>query len=266
MKLLAIGDNCIDDYVELGMRFPGGNALNVAVYANRIPGVQAYYIGVVGSDEAGDFLLDQMKREGLDTSGVIRLPGISSVTTVLIRDGDRVFAGYVEGVQNAKFPEEYLQKLRGYDLIHFKINGFGTEWISAIRKIGGPTLSCDFSNRLDDPGTRVMPWLDYCFFSGKHLEENGVSPEEKIIELKARTRGIVVMTLGEKGSLVYDGKKLYRGSSCTVKVVDSLGAGDAYIASFLCASYRESAIDDSIIAGHQAAAEICERLGAWGGN
>ncbi|MCX6655922.1 MAG: fructoselysine 6-kinase, partial [Candidatus Bathyarchaeota archaeon] len=32
MKLLAVGDNCVDNYTELGRRFPGGNALNVAVY------------------------------------------------------------------------------------------------------------------------------------------------------------------------------------------------------------------------------------------
>jgi fructoselysine 6-kinase len=266
MKLLAIGDNCVDDYVELGKRFPGGNALNVAVYASRIPGVQAYYIGVIGSDEAGHFLLEQMKKEGLDISGVIMISGVSSVTKVLIRNGERVFAGYVEGVQNAKFPEEYLKKLKGYNLIHFKINGFGSEWIPSIRKIGGPALSCDFSNRFDDPGTRLMPWLDYCFFSGRHLEENGIAPKEKIRELKERTSGIVVMTLGENGSLAYDGKKLYRGFSYKVKVVDSLGAGDAYIASFLCARHRGSTMDDSIFAGHQAAAEICKRLGAWGGN
>jgi fructoselysine 6-kinase len=266
VRLLAIGDNCVDDYVELGMRYPGGNALNVAVYANRIPGVQAHYIGVIGSDEAGDFLLQQMKKEGLDTSGVIRFPGATSVTTVRITNGERIFAGYAEGVKNANFPIERLQEIDGYDIIHFKVNGFGSELVPTIGRNGGSILSCDFSNRLEGRGTRLMQWLDYCFFSGKHLEERGIAPEEKVIELKRKTSGIVAMTLGENGSLAFDGKKFYRGTSYKVKVVDSLGAGDAYIASFLCARYRGSSIDDSIIAGHQSAAAICKRLGAWGGN
>ena len=31
MRLLAVGDNCVDQYVELDRKFPGGNALTVAV-------------------------------------------------------------------------------------------------------------------------------------------------------------------------------------------------------------------------------------------
>ncbi|MCK4583541.1 fructoselysine 6-kinase, partial [Candidatus Bathyarchaeota archaeon] len=99
LRLLAVGDNCVDHYVELERRFPGGNALNVAVYASRLPGVEADYVGVLGTDSEGDFMFNQIQAEGLDASLLLRREGETAVTTILVRDGERVFADYHEGVQ-----------------------------------------------------------------------------------------------------------------------------------------------------------------------
>ncbi len=267
MRLLAIGDNCIDNYSELGRRFPGGNALNVAVYSHRVPGFESDYIGVMGDDEAGDFMVDQMRREGLSTDGVIRLHGESAVTTILIRNGDRVFAKYVEGVQkDAKFPSKLLPKVRTYDLVHFSVWGFGRNHIPWIKHGDRPFLSFDFSNQYQHDALSILPHLDYSFFSGKELVMKGIDPEAKLKEYKAKTPGLVVMTLGEHGSLAYDGKTVYKGEAEPVDVVDTLGAGDSYIAAFLCARLKGASIEAAIKGGHRAAMEICRRLGGWGGN
>ncbi|MCW4051425.1 MAG: fructoselysine 6-kinase [Candidatus Bathyarchaeota archaeon] len=267
MKVLAIGDNCIDLYRELGKKYPGGNALNVAVYASRIDGIQADYIGVVGRDENGDFIHDQMKKQGLSTDNLLRWEGETSVTTILIRDGDRVFDDYLEGVQeDARFPSKLVEQTLGFDLVHFTIWGFGRDIVAELRNRGEVLLSCDFSSQLDDPRTGIMKHLDYCFFSGSHINKEGAHLEEKIKELKERTPGTVVMTLGEYGSIAYDSETLYKCSAPPVKVVDTLGAGDAYIASFLCSRIKGRNIEDSMKEGHKAATEICKRLGAWGGD
>lgn len=267
MRLLAIGDNCVDHYAELGRRFPGGNALNVAVYASRVPGVHADYVGAVGTDANGGFILDQIRAQGLDAGRVLRWPGKTAVTTIHIRGGERVFAHYLEGVQkDAALPQEALPDPRGYDLIHLSVWGFGREHIQRIREKSKALLSCDFSNQLDDPRTGIMPHLGFSFFSGRHLSERGVDPEAKLRELKGRTPGVVAMTLGEYGSLVYDGDKMYRGRAIPVEVVDTLGAGDSWIAAFLCSRLKGESMDESIWAGHRAAAETCGRLGAWGGD
>lgn len=266
MRLLAVGDNCVDHYVELGRRFPGGNALNVAVYASRLPGVEADYVGVLGTDSEGDFMLNQIQAVGLDISLLLRRKGETAVTTILVRDGERVFADYREGVQmNAVLPRESLPEISRYDLVHFTVWGFGREHAEWMRKTHGVKLSCDFSSQLDDPRTEIMPSLDYSFFSGAGLIREGVDPEDKIRELKERTPGLVVMTLGEHGSLVYDGEELYCGEASSVEVVDTLGAGDGYIAGFLCARLWGEPIQKAIIKGNEAARNICTRLGAWGG-
>jgi fructoselysine 6-kinase len=266
LRLLAVGDNCVDHYVELGRRFPGGNALNVAVYASRLPGVEADYVGVLGTDGEGDFMFNQIQAQRLDASLLLRREGETAVTTILVRDGERVFADYREGVQmNAVLPRESLPDVSRYDLVHFTVWGFGREHTEWMRESQGVKLSCDFSSQLDDPRTEIMPSLNYSFFSGGGLIRDGVDPEDKIRELKEKTPGLVVMTLGEHGSMVYDGEELYRGEASSVEVVDTLGAGDGYIAGFLCARLWGEPIQKAILKGHEAARNICTRLGAWGG-
>ena len=36
MRLAAIGDNCVDFYEKQGWAYPGGNAVNVAVYVRQM--------------------------------------------------------------------------------------------------------------------------------------------------------------------------------------------------------------------------------------
>ena len=38
IKLAAVGDNCMDVYDRTGEAYPGGNAVNVAVYSLRLGG------------------------------------------------------------------------------------------------------------------------------------------------------------------------------------------------------------------------------------
>jgi len=262
LKVLGVGDNCIDDYAELGKKYPGGNAMNIAVYASRYPGVKADYIGVVGTDENGEYLLDEIKKQELATDKIIIQEGKNAVTRILVREGDRIFDDYTEGVQeNAVLLFENIPQ--GYDLVHFVVWGFGREHVPRLK---GVALSCDFSSKLNDPRTGIMPYLDYSFFSGSHLIEEGKDPEEEIRRLKERTTGLVVMTLGEHGSIVYDGEKIFRGEALPVEVVDTLGAGDAFIAAFLVSRLEGKMIQESIDAGHFAARDICRRLGAWGGS
>jgi fructoselysine 6-kinase len=266
MRILAIGDNCIDDYVELGKRFPGGNALNVAVYASRFDGVEADYLGVVGSDNNGEFLISQITKEGLSREHLIVKEGTTAVTKIVIRNGDRVFAEYIEGVQAEKQIDfKDIPEPNRYEIIHFTVWGFGREHIKTLKETTSALVSCDFSGQLDDPRIDVMRHLNVSFFSGSKIVEKGDDPVPIIKRLKEKTPGIIVMTLGAYGSLVYDGATLYRGEAKKVKIVDTLGAGDAYIAAFLLNTKKGKTIAESIKAGHVSAAKICERLGAWGG-
>ena len=52
MKIAGIGDNVIDRYMNMGIMFPGGNAVNVAAHAALL-GAEAAYVGSIGADREG---------------------------------------------------------------------------------------------------------------------------------------------------------------------------------------------------------------------
>ena len=55
MRLAAIGDNCVDFYERQGWAYPGGNAVNVAVYGRQL-GIDTAYLGWIGKDNFGDMM------------------------------------------------------------------------------------------------------------------------------------------------------------------------------------------------------------------
>ena len=94
MKIACVGDNCIDFYDETGMACPGGNPVNVAVYARRL-GAETAYLGAVGTDRFGDMLMERLEAEHVDISHVQRLEGPSALCHVTMREGDRVLGDYI---------------------------------------------------------------------------------------------------------------------------------------------------------------------------
>ncbi|MFR7573873.1 MAG: PfkB family carbohydrate kinase [Blautia faecis] len=55
MRILGLGDCCVDYYIHKKMAFPGGNAFNVAVYAAE-NGAEAGFLGTVGDDVIGEHI------------------------------------------------------------------------------------------------------------------------------------------------------------------------------------------------------------------
>lgn len=80
--LLCIGDNVVDLYLDKGVFFPGGNALNVAVLARRFGLADVAYMGIVGNDREGDHVRACMLAESLSIAPSVR--GICWLTSAMI--------------------------------------------------------------------------------------------------------------------------------------------------------------------------------------
>lgn len=91
-SLIAVGDNTMDVYLDRNIEYPGGNALNVAVFASRL-GTRSAYLGCVGDDRYGQRLLDCLQQEDVDASRCRTLPGANGWACVDNIDGERVFLG-----------------------------------------------------------------------------------------------------------------------------------------------------------------------------
>ncbi|MDR3069879.1 MAG: PfkB family carbohydrate kinase, partial [Propionibacteriaceae bacterium] len=147
MRIVAIGDNCLDWYLDREMVYPGGNAVNVAVYMRRL-GADTAYIGQFGDDLAGDIMVDALKGEGVNLNRIRRVPGRSGYATVRNIDGDRVFQGSSKGVVAFEPNAGDFAFLEGADLIHTGDSSFMEEHLAHFA--GLAPVSFDFSIKPDD--------------------------------------------------------------------------------------------------------------------
>lgn len=261
MKLVAVGDNCIDYYEKTDQAYPGGNAVNVAVYFHRNGGESAY-IGAVGSDSFGKILLNGLKEKGVDTSHVHIENGTTAITQVELINGDRVFGDYNEGVMESfKLKEEDYDFIKNCDIVVSGFWGHVHHDFKGFHRSGIKT-AFDFATKLeDDLVEEIIPYVDYAFFSYDGENINWI--KEYMKKLHRFDSQMIVVTRGDKGSIVYDGKGFYKSGIIPCQVVDTIGAGDSFIAGFLMGSLNKLSILERMKMGAEASAETIVYNGAW---
>lgn len=259
-RVLGAGDNVVDRYNSLGLMFPGGNALNVAVFARRA-GAAASYIGALGDDEAGRHVLACLRAEGVGVDRVRVVPGSNAYTDIALHDGDRVFIGYGEGVSRFTLDGDDLAYAATFDIVHTGDSSFLEAQLPSIATHAA--VSFDLSvNRDATYLARILPFVRLAFFSGRGLSMGEV--EELITSAQAQGPALVIATLGSRGSVGFDGHSLCHQAAVPVDPVDTLGAGDAYMGQFLVEYVKGVPLPRAMELAAKAASTACGRLGAFG--
>lgn len=251
----AIGDNTIDLYLgHDSYSFTGGNALNVAVQITRL-GRPARYIGAVGPDQAGQRIRDDLRRLGVDVTGLVTAAGRTSTSRIRIDEsGDRHFESEDFGVCADYTPgPEALELAAQCQAAHIGLLPRAAEvreWLTRR----GVLVSQDCGV------TAGYQHLDIAFCS----QAAAGQPAEKIAqEAIAGGARLAVVTCGADGSWAFDGSTWWHASAVPVEVVDTTGAGDGYAAAFLDARLAGADVDQAMSAGSAHAALTCTHLGAW---
>lgn len=261
-SLIGVGDNTVDTYIHQGVRYPGGNAVNVAVLAHRY-GHPAAYIGWLGNDAAGRLILDALAQEKLDVSRCRMVPGPTSYSTVEVVDGDRVFGCGEHGVSNqiALTADDY-EFIRQFDVVHTSVFSYLEDSLADLKR-ASRCLSFDLSdNREPAYLDAVLPHIDIALISCSDLPLE----EQKTLMRSMHARGprLVLATRGGEGAWVHDGQSFYHQGIVPVEIVDTLGAGDAFAARFLVEVEAGVSIPEAMQLAAQSAAENCTHFGAFG--
>jgi ribokinase len=219
----------------------GGSAANTVVGLARL-GLKTSFIGKVANDHEGQLLLDDFKREGVNTEGIIVSKNGTSGTVAAYVDekGERALYVHPSVNDTLTFEEINLEYARQSRFIHLT---------SVDRK---PFLA---QKKL----VKELTDTHVCFDPGEIYARKGLKALKPIIqrssvvlpsegELKMLTgknwkegakmllkegAGIVAVKLGERGCYVSDGKETHFIEPFKVKVVDTTGAGDAFCAGFI---------------------------------
>lgn len=264
MKLAAVGSNCIDYYsnIENGKAYPGGGPVNMAVYTLRLGG-SASYIGPVGDDIYGKIMHDAIAAKGVDVSHLHVKPGKTAVSQVELIDGERVFGDYDEGVlESYTLSPEDMDFIAGHDVVVCDLWGKVEGQFRELKQ-RGITTAFDCATRPEDEASQVaMPYTDYLFFSS----DDGDTPalRDQMKGYQVRGPKLVVAMLGEHGSLCYDGQEFRKfGIVPCDHLVDSMGAGDSYIAGFLYGIVEGLTIEQAMEKGAENATQTLKYFGAW---
>ncbi len=260
MRIVGIGDNVVDRYVSLGQMFPGGNALNVAVFARRA-GAQTAYIGAVGTDTAGRLILQALQEEGVDVSHVRVVDGPTATADVALVDGDRQFVGSSVGVSQFEPDAADLAFLRGSDLMHTSIYSGLDSWVGVVG--GQLPISFDFSDHIDPAYVRALASRLVCaLFSGSRLApEMAEDLARWTVSLGPK---IALVTRGVHGVIACIEGRCWTQPMYPVRAIDTLGAGDAFLATFLVAHLQGASPPEALARAAEAAAIACTYHGAFG--
>ncbi len=261
IRVAAVGDNCMDVYEALNQAFPGGNPVNVAVYTVR-SGEAASYTGVVGNDAYGQRMITALKEKGVDTSHVRVLPGKTAVTQVELIDGERRFGDYDEGVLTQfQLTDMDIDFLCSHDIVVSGLWGMIENDLHRIRAKGTP-VAFDFATKFDGPVVeKAIRQTDYAFFASDDGDTEALRGFMKAMH--GRGPRLVVVTLGEQGSLVYNGESYCQYGIVPCNVVDTMGAGDSYIAGFLKGILQNKSIQDCMELGASSSSVTLQYIGAW---
>jgi len=255
--LVAIGDNCLDVYVTKDLMTTGGNALNVAVQWHR-NGWGARYFGAVGADPEADVLVTEVATAGLNPDDVERRPGETAVTLLREENGDRKILLESLGIGDNYMPSaDRYEIARKAGWVHLGTNA-NKELVRRLIADGIP-FSVDVSTSHFALPLQGVPLV---FASGPDEADIPVEP------IFAALRGIgarqIVVTCGSRGAYFSDGDAPLHVAARPVEVVDTCGAGDSFIASFLTAFICEQrGAAEALDRAAAAAAETCRHVGGF---
>ena len=260
--LLGLGDNTVDTYVDAGKQFPGGNAVNVAVLAHRL-GLMTGYLGCLGTDAGGDVIAAALADEGVDVSHVRRIKGANARARIVHNHGDRCFLSGDPGVRGRyDLAADDLDYIAGFDAVHTSIFSELDAELPSVRRVARQ-LSYDFSERWSDAVfARVLPHIDVAFLS---------APGRDDAEVAAVLRGcatagvsLAVATRGALGAMALCAGEILSQGIAPATIVDTLGAGDGFIAACLTSLLRGAELAAALEAGAGYAAMVCGWQGAFG--
>lgn len=247
-------------------RSGGGSAANTITALSRM-GYDAGFLGVVGKDDHGKFLLKSM--EGADISRVKKYQR-SGMCVSVMHGGDRSLLVLPNANEYFSFTEDDVGFLNSAKFVH--LSSFaGDNPLNAQKRL---------VDLLDDqvyvsfaPGERyarrglkqireLVERTRILFVNDREVELlTGLRPEEGSRALLDAGPHIVACTLGDKGSLIITKNSDLEVPAKKTVVVDKTGAGDVYAAGFL-AGYLDGATLE--VCGEIASAAAALSIASYG--
>lgn len=251
---------------------PGGKGANQAVAAARL-GTPVRMIGACGVDAFGDQLLQGLAREGIDISGVARVPDRhTGVATILVDEKGGNVIVVVSGANAAVLPTSLPAGwLDGAFALLMQLEIPMETVLEAARQArqAGVLTILDPAPAAPLPD-QLMASLDIITPNESETRTiTGIAPtdassmERAALSLLERGARTVVLKLGARGAYVATQSGTRRHIPAPrVKAVDTTAAGDAFNAGLVTALREGRQLEEAVSFAHRVAALSVTRFGA----
>lgn len=212
-------------------QFPGGKGANQGVAAARL-GAEVYMVGKVGKDPYGQELLNCLKREGINTEKVKYGQKSTGLANIVVDDQGQNTIITIEGANGEVNPEDIDEELFSQgDIALFQLEipiETVVHGVKLAKKRGATVI-------LDPAPVRELPLEIYQYIDIIKPNEGEALALTKEGDIQSAAawlinKGVkkVVITLGEKGAVLFADNLQKEFPAPKVSVVDTTAAGDSF--------------------------------------
>jgi len=222
----------------------------------------------VGSDPAGNELVRELRRHGVETRGVIRSQRRPTTTAVVLVDSrtrDRRFLVPDRRKLEARVPDFSLRGLDRHSVLmvdgHFPAQAMRA--VKRAREVGALVVADFHAPR--PANLRLLPFVDVPILPGEFFEAwHGGTPRQGLRALRERFGGSPVVTLGARGAIALESGRFVEIPARRVRVRDTTGAGDAFHGAYAAGRCLGRDHLSALRLAARAAAVVCSALGGTG--
>jgi len=256
--------------------YQGGKGGNQAIAAARL-GAEAWMLGKVGRDERGDFLLSELRKNGVHIEDVIISDQVPTGTCCVQVDNQGHNAIIVVPLANEQITdaegEGFRARIAQSDAVLCQLQlrpETALQVLRAARQAGRLTVLNPAPAKPLPAGAFAL--ADYVtpneteteFYTGLPREDLPLPDwcEESAKRLLDLGANRVLLTLGEHGAYYQDRQQRFLVPAFQVDAVDSTAAGDAFNAAFTLRIAMGDAVRDAIVYANAAGALTASQRGS----
>ena len=261
----------------LGKNFtlvPGGKGANQAYAIGKL-GTNVSMLGAIGNDEYGKKLLENLNSVNVDTTAVSKFDNINTGCAFINVDETGENSIIVISGANKNITKEMIldniNVIENSDIIVMQLE-IPIEIVTLVAKTAkekGKIVILDPAPAVYNIPEELLSNVDIIkpneteiqILSGKQTKttDDIISAANELINKGVK---VVIVTLGEKGSLVVAKNYAKRFNSLNVKAIDTTAAGDSFTAALAKSLLEGKNIEDSIKYSHLVSSIVVTKKGA----
>ena len=230
----------------------GSSAVILACGAARL-GLKTAFIGLVGDDLFGRYMLEEMQAKGIDTSGcVVTKAAATGFSVILSEPRDRAILTFPGTMAELRYEDIKLSYLDRAAHLHlssfFLLDALRPDIPRLFEKARRRGLTTSLDTNWDPRETwdgldKTLKHTDVFLPNEQEvLRMTGQEKLEAALDVLAQQVPTLAVKLGAAGGVARRGAQEVRAPVVPVEVVDTTGAGDSFGAGFLYAYLKRESL------------------------